>query len=128
MEILFDNERFGEIMFHEIRSSGSRFALACLLLAAPAMADSQFRVRRMNRNDVPFGKGQCDIRLQVDGEVEASVRGDMVYIRTLSGQDARDDGSECNEPLPGRPPQGFGFEVKDSRGDIRLLAEPSSRT
>jgi len=91
------------------------------------MADSRFQVRRMTRDDVPAGKGQCDIRLQVDNQVEVSVRGDMVYIRTIAGQDARDDGSECNAPLPSRDIQGFNFEVKDSRGDIRLLSEPNRR-
>lgn len=80
----------------------------------------------MTRDDVPFGKGQCDIRLQVDNQVEVAVRGDFVSIRTLAGRDARNDGSECNAPMP-RDPQGFNFEVKDSRGDIRLLAEPSRR-
>jgi hypothetical protein len=111
----------------KIRSTGFGLTLICLL-AAPAVADTQFRVRRMTRNDVPYGKGQCDIRLQVDGEVEVSVRGEMVFMRTLAGRDGRDDGSECNEPLPGRAPQGFGFEVRDSRGDIRLLSEPSPRS
>lgn len=81
----------------------------------------------MTRNDVPLGKGQCDIRLQVDGQVEVAVRGDMVSIRTISGRDARDDGSECNEPLPERGYRDFDFEVKDSRNEIRLLAEPSPR-
>jgi hypothetical protein len=103
-------------------------ALLCLLVALPAMADSRFRVRQMTRNDVPVGKGQCDIRLMVDGEVEVSVRRDMVDIRTISGRDARDVGSECNAPLPGRNVQDFAFEVKDSRGDIRLLSEPSRRS
>jgi len=92
----------------------------------PALADTQFRVRRMTRDDVPLGKGQCDIRLQVDGEVEASLRGDTVFIRTLSGRDAYDDGSECNYPLPERP-TGFRFDVIDRRGDIRLAAEPDRR-
>jgi hypothetical protein len=82
----------------------------------------------MTRDDVPVGKGQCDIRLQIDGEAEVSVRGDMVYIRTISGRDGYDDGnSECNEPLPARDLQGFNFEVKESRNEIRLLAEPSRR-
>jgi hypothetical protein len=81
----------------------------------------------MTRDDVPLGKGQCDIRLQVDDQVEVAVRGDLVSIRTISGRDARDDGSECNAPLPNRDIQGFNFEVKDSRGEIRLLAEPSRR-
>jgi hypothetical protein len=89
------------------------------------MADTRFQVRRMTRDDVPLGKGQCDIRLQVDNEVEVTVRGDMVSVHTISGQDARDDGSECNAPLPNRDVGPISFEVKDSRGDIRLLAEPS---
>src|SRR5712692_9695765 len=86
-----------------------------ILIAAPLLADTQFTVRRMSRNDVPLGKGQCDIRLQVDNEVEVSVRGESVFIRTLSGRDARDDGSECNEPLP-RDPRNFNYEVRDSQG------------
>jgi hypothetical protein len=94
----------------------------------PALADTQFRLRRTTRNDIPLGKGQCDIRLQVDNEVEVSVRGDNVFIRTISGRDAYDDGqSECNMPLPNRPVSDFHFEVKDSRGEIRLVAEPSRR-
>jgi hypothetical protein len=82
----------------------------------------------MARNDVPLGRGQCDIRLQVDNEVEVSVRGDSVMIRTISGRDAMDDGSECNIPLPDRVPTDFNFEVKDSRGEIRLMDPPSRRT
>jgi hypothetical protein len=99
-----------------------------LAFCLPAPADTQFRVRRTTRDDIPLGKGQCDIRLQVDNQVEVSVRGDSVFIRTLAGRDAYDDGSECNAPLPGRAPGGFNFEVKDSRGEIRLLSEPSPRT
>jgi hypothetical protein len=104
---------------------------AILLGAAfclPALADTQFRVRRMNRNDVPLGRGQCDIRLQVDNEVEVAVRGDSVFIRTIAGRDAYDDGSECNTPLPDRAPADFNFEVKDSRNEIRLMDPPSRRT
>jgi hypothetical protein len=82
----------------------------------------------MVRNDVPPGKGQCDIRLQIDDEVEVTVRGDLVYLKTIKGRDGRDDGSECNEPLPNHPVADFNFEVKDSRGEIRLIAEPSRRT
>jgi hypothetical protein len=104
------------------------FALLALWVALPAWGDTQFRARRMARNDVPLGKGQCDIRLQIDSEVEVTVRGDLVSLRTISGRDGRDDGSECNEPLPNGPVEGFNFEVKDSRGEIRLLSEPSRRT
>ena len=102
-------------------------ALALLCAGFPALADTRFQARRMTRDDVPAGKGQCDIRLQVDDQVEVTVRGDLVSIRTISGRDARDDGSECNVPMPTREFQGFNFEVLDKRGDIRLMAEPSRR-
>jgi hypothetical protein len=93
--------------------------LLTIATAVPALADSQFRVRRMQRNDIPFGKGQCDIRLQVDQEAEVSLRGDVVSIRTLAGREPRDDGSECSEPLPIGDVPGFYFQ---------LMAEPSRRT
>ena len=106
-----------------------RFGIVLLAVSAalPAFADTQFRIRRMTRDDVPLGKGQCDIRLQVDNEVEVSVRRDTVYIRTIAGRDSSDDGSECNAPLPDRDVGGIRFEVLDSRNDIRMLAEPSRR-
>jgi len=104
-----------------------RLGILGLALCAtlPVWANTQFRVRKMTRNDVPLGKGQCDIRLRIDGEAEISVRGDLVYIRTISGRDGRDDGSECNEPLPNRRVEGFRFEGIDGRGEVRLLSEPS---
>ena len=107
----------------------SRLCISVLLISAvlPGWADTQFRARKMTRTDVPLGKGQCDIRLQVDNEVEVTVRGDMVLARTISGRDSRDAGSECNEPLPTHDIQGFRFEGVDSRGEMRLLAEPSRR-
>src|SRR5216110_572714 len=103
-----------------------KFALA-IFIAAPLLANTQFTARRMTRNDVPLGKGQCDIRLQIDGEAEVSVEGDRVFIRTISGRDGRDDGSECNEPLPRGDVREFNFEVRDSRGEIVLLDQPSRR-
>ena len=94
----------------------------------PAVADTEFQAKKMTRGDVPLGKGQCDIRMRVDGEVEVSMRGNRVHVRTINGRDVRDDGSECNEPLPAREVSDFGFEVHDGRGEIKLLSEPSRRT
>jgi hypothetical protein len=79
----------------------------------------------MASGDVPRGKGQCDIRLVANGEVEVSVRGDLIYVRTIQGGNARDDGSECSEPLPSRVAAGFRFEKKEGRGEMRLINEPS---
>jgi hypothetical protein len=99
-------------------------ALLALCAALPALADTQFRIRK-TRKDVPPGKGQCDIRLQVDNEVEVSVHRDTVSIRTIAGRDARNDGSESSAPLPDRNLEGFNFQAIDSRAEIRLVAEPS---
>jgi len=110
----------------QYRSIGVVFLFA-IATALPAAADTQFRIRQMTRNDVPPGKGQCDIRLQVDMEAQVTVRGDMVFIHTIAGRDPRDDGSECNVPLPNGEVAGFNYEVKDSRGEIRLVEQPSRR-
>jgi hypothetical protein len=81
----------------------------------------------MTRDDVAPGRGQCDIRLQVDNEAEVTLRRNMVFVHTLAGRDPYDDGSECNRPLPDRPVSGFNFEVKDSRNEIRMIEPPSQR-
>ena len=112
-------------MNRNIRLAPLAVAALCVAAALPALADTQFRVQQMTRNDVPVGKGQCDIWLRIDGEAEVSTRGDMVYIRTISGRGARDDGSECNAPLPPRDVQNFGFEAGEGRGERRLLSPPS---
>ncbi len=103
-------------------------ALACLggLLTLPAAADTSFTVKRMSRSDVPSGKGQCDIRVRVDSEVELAVRGDRVDIRTVSGRDSRDDGSECNFPLPQGNVSDFRWEKRDGRGRVELMQAPTS--
>jgi len=97
-----------------------------VLASIPARADSRFRITIMPRADLPPGKAQCDIRLQVDNEVEITVRRDMVLAHTLSGEDARDDGSDCNTPLPDRDIHGFAVQTVDSRSEIRVIQQPSA--
>jgi hypothetical protein len=107
-----------------------RLGVLWLALSAivPVWANTQFRARKMTRTDIPGGKGQCDIRLRIEGEAEVTVRGDLVTIRKIAGRDGRDDGSECSAPLPNRPVQGFHFEGVDGRGEMRLVSEPSRQT
>jgi len=105
-----------------------KWVVATAVLASlPAWGDTRFRVTQMSGTDLPPGKGQCDIRLQVDNEVEVAVHRDMVAVHTLAGQDARDDGSECSLPLPGREVAGFSFQSIDGRGEVRLVEPPSPR-
>jgi hypothetical protein len=104
------------------------WAIAWAVLAAiPACADSRFRITIMPRTDLAPGKGQCDIRLQVDNEVEITVRRDLVLVHTMSGEDARDDGSDCNVPLPDRDMRGFAVQPVDGRSDVRVMERPSAR-
>jgi hypothetical protein len=104
------------------------FRVMLFLAALPLLADTRFTVRRMPREAAPPGIGECDIRLQVDDQVEVVLDRDQVFIRTLSGQDARDDGSQCNVPLPGGEVPGFRFEIKEARtNDIHLVEGPSRR-
>jgi len=98
-----------------------------LLLALPAVADVQFHARPMTDAKIPRGKAQCEIRLMVDQQVEVSLHGDTIGVHTLTGADARDNGSECSAPLPGRVVDGFTMTVKKRHGEVRLVAEPSAR-
>lgn len=97
------------------------------LLASSAFADTTFTARQMTRDDVPDGKGQCDIRFRVDNVVELTLRGNRVIIRTLAGRDSRDEGSECNFPLPNTYVDNFRWEKRDGRGKIELISEPGDR-
>jgi len=98
-----------------------------LLLTLPAGADVQFHARLATDAKTPRGQAQCEIRLMVDQQVEVSVHGDTISVHTLTGADARDNGSECSAPLPGRVVDGFTLTVKKRHGEVRLVAEPSAR-
>jgi hypothetical protein len=98
-----------------------------VLLALPAAADVQFHAKPMTDAKIPRGQALCEIRLMVDEQVEVSLHGDTIGVHTLTGADARDNGSECSAPLPGRVVDGFAMAVKKRHGEVRLVAEPSAR-
>src|SRR5580658_5390998 len=98
-----------------------------VLLALPAGADVQFHAKPMTDAKIPRGKAQCEIRLMVDQQVEVSLHGDTIGVHTLTGADARDNGSECSAPLPGQVVDGFTLAVKKKHGEVRLVSDPSTR-
>ncbi len=100
---------------------------AAILSTIPAWADSRFRITIMPRPELAPGKGSCDIRLSIDNEVQITLRRDTVIIHTVSGEDARDDGSDCNAPLPDHDVQNFTVQPVDSRSEIHILQRPSAR-
>jgi hypothetical protein len=104
------------------------WAIAVAVLAViPASADSRFRITVMPRPELSPGRGQCDIRLEIDNEVRITIRRDLVLVHTVSGEDARDDGSDCSAPLPDRDVRNFAVQPLDSRSEIHILERPSER-
>ena len=104
------------------------WAIAAAVLAAiPASADSRFRIAIMPRPELSPGRGQCDIRLEIDNEVRITIRRDLVLVHTISGEDARDDGSDCSTPVPDRDVRNFAIQPVDNRSEMRILERPSER-
>jgi len=104
-----------------------RLIVLALLTAIPTWADSHFRINIIPRPELPPGKGQCDIRLEIDNQVQVTIRGDQILAKTISGAEARDGGSDCNEPLPDREMQSFSVQPVEGRGDFHILERPSAR-
>jgi hypothetical protein len=98
-----------------------------VLAAIPASADSRFRITIMPRPELSPGRVQCDIRLEIDNEVRITIRRDQVIVHTVSGEDARDDGSDCSTPLPDRDVRDFTVQPVDNRSEMHILERPSGR-
>lgn len=96
-------------------------------IAGPVQADIEFHAKPLTNAKIARGKGQCEIRLMVDAQVEVSLHGDTVRVHTLTGADARDSGSECSAPLPAHDIDGFALTVKKRQGEVKMVAEPSRR-
>ncbi len=91
--------------------------------------DSNFtQVKRTNDWSENRSDGKCRIRVRIDDEADVELRWDTIRIRVIQGAPGRDEGSECNAPLP-RSGQirNFRFNGVDGRGTPRLVQEPSSR-
>ncbi len=71
-------------------------------------------------------RGQFDIRMHVDGEVDFFVQADTIRYRVLSGRPPEDDGSEHSQPIPRATFRRFELEKKDGRGQITLVEPPSA--
>ncbi len=69
------------------------------------------------------GHGKCTIEILVDGVAEVEVRGDMAYLRTISGQAATFRRFQCNTPMPDSP-RDFRFSGIDGRGKQKLVRSP----
>lgn len=96
--------------------------LVALGLAWGQTADTVFTPKQKNW-DERADRGECTIRVWIDDEADIELRGNNVRVRTISGQPGRDDGTECNQPLPVNV-RSFEFKGIDGRGEVRLVQEP----
>ncbi len=87
---------------------------------------TSFQPSRAGRYDEASKKGQFDLRLHVDGEVDVFVRAASVGYRAVNGGPPRNDGSEYTQPLPRAAFRQFKLEKKDGRGKITLVEPPSA--
>lgn len=114
------------------RSTGMAGRVATLVVAllgltAPLLANVQeVRPRPNNNWGRDRGQGEMNIRLRVDEEVEVAVRGDRMFIRTLSGRWAQELGSDLSAPLPQKT-VAVEFSKRGGRGRAWLIEQPSAR-
>src|SRR5262245_26146512 len=88
-------------------------------VSAVLAQDASFRVRQMRGANEGARDGKCVIRVMVDDEVDVELQGETVLVRRITGQQGRDDGSECTQPLPQSNYQRFAFRGIDGRGEVR---------
>ena len=69
------------------------------------------------------GNGKCTVEVEVDGVAEIEVRGDVAFLRTISGERATFRRFQCNTPMPDAPFD-FKFSGIDGRGRQRLVRSP----
>jgi hypothetical protein len=70
------------------------------------------------------GKGEMNVRLDVDEEVEVEVRADRMFVRALTGRVARDAGSDLSASMPLRDVR-VDFRKRSGRGRVWLVEQPS---
>ena len=92
----------------------------------PAQQDPVFPVRRSIGWSETRQDGECFIRVVVDNQADVELRWDKILIRTLAGRPGRDNGSECNAPLPQGAVTNFQFQGAEGPGEVQLMQQPNA--
>jgi hypothetical protein len=102
------------------------FAAATLATSTGAFgqAETQLRVRQLPGWDARAREGRCEVRVWVDNRADVRMRGDTIFVRTLAGSKARDEGSECSQPLPYNSVRDFQIRQTAGRSRVTLAQEP----
>jgi hypothetical protein len=83
-------------------------------------------VRRTNDWSQNRGDGWCRISVRIDDHADVELWGEQLRIRPISGAPGRNQGSQCNAPLPASGViRDFRFRNIEGRGEARLLEGPT---
>lgn len=105
-----------------------RRLLPCLaLLTAPcllAQGEFQMQPRHMNGWNPNAGQGRCRLLLWIDQRADVRIRGWDIWVKTLQGAPSRDEGSECNQPMPASV-RDFQIRTVKGRGKVWVSQIPN---
>jgi hypothetical protein len=105
-------------------------ALAFITLPQALFAQSEFQMqpRHMNGWNPGAPQGRCRLLLWVDQRADVRIRGWDIWVRTVQGAPSRDEGSECNQPMPASV---SNFQIRTVKGRGRVwvsqLPNPGNR-
>ena len=76
--------------------------------------------RKYDRDD----EGDFEFKGRVDGTVILRLRGNRVFVETLSGRPLKLDWFEFSQPLPAGTLKKIELDKKDGRGEVVLVERP----
>ena len=87
---------------------------------------STLRARPSQNYDSRAHKGQFDLRLRIDQEVNVEVQGTTIRYELIQGRRPSDAGSEYSQEIPRATLKQFKVDKKDGRGKVIVLENPST--
>ena len=114
-------------MMFRIAYKSFLFAIAVFAAASVCFAqtDIQIRPRQMPGWDPRQREGHCELHVWVDNRAEIRMRGDRIWVTTLQGAQAHDEGSACSQALPYNYVGDFQIRQISGRNQVNIAQAPS---
>lgn len=105
------------------------FAVSAALAVASGAAFAQQTHTKVAQRDwnPAAGEGRCQLRVWVDDTALLRLRGDDLWVETVTGERSYDQGSTCNQPLPPHRVRDFRITYDRGRGRVDEVQVPSRR-
>lgn len=102
--------------------------LTALALASGAAMAQTSHSKVAQRDWMPGApEGRCQIRVMVDDTALVRMRGDDLWVETIHGDRAYDEGTTCNQALPLDRVSDFRITYDRGRGSVSEVQVPSRR-